>query len=385
MSIPFRLSLFCAAVFAALGVYAPFWPVWLESRGLGNVEIAWLLSIPGWIRVITAPLLTRAADRSGRRRELTLLSAWGAAASFALFPAVGAFPALFAVSCAFGVTYTMLVPMSDQAILAGARAHGVRYGRVRLWGSLSFLVMAVVSGHLLEGRTPSVIHLAILAALLLAAVSAHLLPPFDSPPAPGATRPGLREALRVDGLLRAMVVYGLVQGSHGMFAAFSTLHWRRAGIGDDAIGLLWAEGVVAEILLFAAGATVARRLGARGLLLLGAAAAAARWAGTAFTTSVPLLAVLQASHALTFGACHLGGMEFVARAVPQRLSTTALGLAAATSGLASSVLTLSSGPLYDAHGGAAFLAMSAPALVALALLIRPLPRSIHESSADADA
>src|SRR3546814_8773378 len=53
----------------------------------------------------------------------------------------------------------------------------------------------------------------------------------------------------------------LLAGSHAFLYAFGSLHWRAAGIDDRMIGLLWAEGVIAEVLLFACGAKVVQRLG----------------------------------------------------------------------------------------------------------------------------
>lgn len=382
MSHSFRLSLFCAAIFGALGVYAPFWPVWLEEHALSNRQIAVLLSIPGWIRIATAPLLTRLADRTGRKRRITLTAAWGAVISFSLFPVMPTFVVLLFISCAFGITFTALVPMSDQSILAGSRAFGLQYGRIRLWGSLSFLVLAVLAGELLEGRDSHVVYLAILASLLVAAISGHLLPAFDSAPAATHERPSITETFAVPGLRRVLFAYGLIMGSHATSMAFSTLHWRDAGINERTIGILWAEGVVAEVILFALGARMARRLGARGLILSAAIIAAIRWAGTAETTSVPLLLVLQSGHAFTFGAAHLGLMEFVTRSVPSRLSTTALGLAAAVSGLFSATLTFSSGSLYDRFQGGAFHVMIIPAAIALFLLLRSLPAPLKPAGSD---
>lgn len=384
MSHSLRLSLFCAAIFGALGVYAPFWPVWLEARSLSNLEIAVLLSIPGWIRVATAPLLTQLADRTGRKRRITLAAAWSAVISFALFPLMPTFVGLFLVSCAFGISFTALVPMSDQSILAAAHTHGLQYGRIRLWGSLSFLVLAIVAGELLGGRDATVIFTVILAVLFLAAISGHMLPAFDSAPAGAKERPTFAETFVVPGLTRVLFAYGLIMASHATATAFSTLHWQAAGINERTIGVLWAVGVVAEIVLFALGAHLIRRLGPRGLLLSAAGLAALRWAGTATTTSVPLLLLIQSSHAFTFGAAHLGLMDFVTRSVPPRLSTTALGLAAAVSGLFSASLIFASGPLYDRFVGNAFLVMIVPAALAACLVARRLPEAEFPATGPSD-
>src|SRR3546814_8893414 len=82
------------------------------------------------------------------------------------------------------------------------------------------------------------------------------------------------------------------------------------------IGLLWAEGVIAEVLLFACGAKVVQRLGPARMLLLGALAGVVRWTLLAASTDLAVLFAAQALHAFTFGAAHLGAIAFIARAAP---------------------------------------------------------------------
>src|SRR3546814_10848843 len=89
------------------------------------------------------------------------------------------------------------------------------------------------------------------------------------------------------------------------------------------IGLLWAEGVIAEVLLFACGAKVVQRLGPARMLLLGALAGVVRWTLLAASTDLAVLFAAQALHAFTFGAAHLGAIAFIARAAPAGLSATA--------------------------------------------------------------
>src|SRR3546814_9888561 len=89
------------------------------------------------------------------------------------------------------------------------------------------------------------------------------------------------------------------------------------------IGLLWAEGVIAEVLLFACGAKVVQRLGPARMLLLGALAGVARWTLLAASTDLAVLFAAQALRAFTFGAAHLGAIAFIARAAPAGLSATA--------------------------------------------------------------
>ena len=146
-----------------------------------------------------------------------------------------------------------------------------------------------------------------------------------------------------------------IHGAHAVFYGFSTLHWLAAGLSEWVIGLLWAGGVVAEVILFACNAPLLRRIGPVGLLGAAAAAGVVRWAVLALTTEVWVLALAQCLHALTFGAMHLGAMVFIARTVPASSANTAQALfAATTNGLGLGAGLLLAGLLYAAWGADAY-------------------------------
>ena len=167
---------------------------------------------------------------------------------------------------------------------------------------------------------------------------------------------------------------GLIQGSHAVYYAFATLHWRAAGYSEAVIGALWAQGVLCEVLLFAWGARVVRRFGTGGLIFAAGLAAAVRWLGTGLTASLAALVFLQTLHALSFGAAHLGAMHWIGRNVEPALSATAQSLyAAIVFGLFLGGLLYAAGLLYARFDGAAFLPMAAAGLAG-ALMAMPLLR-----------
>jgi PPP family 3-phenylpropionic acid transporter len=186
------------------------------------------------------------------------------------------------------------------------------------------------------------------------------------------------QLLRDRRLLLFILAAGFIQSSHAMLYGFGSLRWLAAGYGEDAIGLLWAIGVVAEVILFAFGGVLVRRLGPIGLLLLGGGAGMLRWVLFALFTSLPVLVLIQLLHALTFAATHLAAVYFLVREAPAGLAATAQGLygAIAWGGLFGLAM-LASGTLYAAFAGAAFHAMAAMCLVgafcALMLLERDRP------------
>jgi PPP family 3-phenylpropionic acid transporter len=171
-----------------------------------------------------------------------------------------------------------------------------------------------------------------------------------------------------------MIGAGFCQSSHAVLYSFGTLTWRSAGLDDVTISLLWGESVAVEILMMMGSGWLMKRVGVTGLIGLGLGAGLIRWTGMAFTTALPALIVLQALHAFTFAACHLGAMAFIQRALPS--TGTALGQSiyyALGTGATQAVIYQFAGLLYARYGQHAFLGMtaiSAIGLVAILMLMR---------------
>jgi MFS transporter, PPP family, 3-phenylpropionic acid transporter len=167
----------------------------------------------------------------------------------------------------------------------------------------------------------------------------------------------------------------LIQGAHAAFYGFAALFWRSQGISDTVIGLLFAEGIVAEIFLFARGRRLIAWLGPAGLTACAATASILRWTVTALAPSLPVLVMVQPLHAATFAMQHLSAMLVLSRFVPRERAATAQGLHAALGyGAPTGLMMLLAGWLYARSGGLAFLAMALLAAGAL-LLVRPLARA----------
>ena len=353
-----RLALYYAALFGANGVFLPFWPVWLSSRGLSAVEIGIIFACTSAARVVTTPLVAQIADRRGDRKPLIVLLAGLAAVLYCLYPFGHSFTVLLIISLVASTTWSAGQPLGESLTVIVAKERGFEYGRVRLWGSIAFIVTAIAAGHLLAGRDADVIYQVGFVIVVLMFASTLWLP---NPRVPISTAAGypLAQILRAPGFGLFLLAAGCVQSSHGVYYAFSTLHWRSVGLDDTLIGLLWAEGVIAEIILFAAAASVMRRVGPERLILLGGLAGLIRWSVLASTDWLPALIVVQILHAFTFGAAHLGAIHFIARAIPSQLSATAQSVyAAAVMGIATGGSMFISGMLFEAVGGRAYFAMA---------------------------
>ena len=353
-----RYGAFYGGFFLTAGILLPFWPLWLENRGLGAVEIGIILALGPWVRVVSNPLVAQFADRSGRAKTVLSIFAGLSMLAFAgFFPAQG-FWWILAISLLVAICFPAMLPIGESQVMAAVLRRRLDYGRIRLWGSITFIIATLGAGRLLTGRDPDLILLLVLAALA-ATFLATLSFPAEPADAKKNERGGIVTLLTQPRFVFFVATASLLQASHAVYNGFSSLHWRAAGISETMIGALWAEAVIAEILLFSVSGFLIRRLGPSGLLTLAGVSGVVRWTVLAQTTDIPALLAVQLLHATTFGAVHLAAMHFVARNAPPGLSATAQGLYASASGLAMGLAMLGAGGLFAALQGQAFFAMAA--------------------------
>ena len=209
-----------------------------------------------------------------------------------------------------------------------------------------------------------------LGLLLTVALVCHGLPDERTELAAAEHRSPVRRLLGSPPFLWFLIATSAVQSSHALYYAFGTLHWQAAGHSEGTIGVLWAEGVIAEIVLFAYGAHVMRRYRAVTLIAIGAAAGLLRWSVTAWTTDLSWLLLVQPLHALTYGATHLGAIRFLAQRVDASISASAQSLyGAVANGLVMGTWSIGAGILYEELAGVAYLFMAGSSILGLFAVI----------------
>jgi PPP family 3-phenylpropionic acid transporter len=271
--------------------------------------------------------------------------------------------------------YIPLIPLADTLALARERSHGISYGSVRLWGSIAFILASVGCGELLSFGDEDVVLYSLVAIMSLTTVTAFALPdppPRRDRPAP----PPIGLLLRRPAFFVFVASAALAQASHAVYYAFGSIHWEAAGHSTAVVGMLWALGVIAEILLFLAGRRLTARFAPATLIGVGALTGLVRWGIIGSTTLLPALVFAQLLHATTFGAVHLGAMAFLAQRIPSGLSARAQTIyAAVVGGLAMGIAVPLSGPLYRELGGGAFhyAAIPSAGAVVLAVILRFTP------------
>jgi PPP family 3-phenylpropionic acid transporter len=369
---PERIAFYFAAVFLIYGVHITYFPVWLASRGLKPEEIGLLTALPILLRALLTPAIAAHADATGRHR---LIVVGLSIASAVLAVAVWASPNFFWLAVtvvAFSIAIVTVLPLTDTMAVAGVRAGGHDYGRMRLWGSLTFLLATLIAGALFDAYGAPSIMWAMMAASVATGLAALTLPKLKPdivarPPADGSESGLVRRLLTTPVFLLFLLTVGAIQSSHVAFYTFGALHLQGQGVSGTAFGTLWAIAILAEMALFAWSAPFVERFGPMKLLIAGGVAAVVRWGVMGLDPPYAVVVVLQVLHALTYGASHLGAIHFIARAVPTTGAGTAQALYSAIgNGLVTAAATYVAGLLYPQLAGGTFYAMGAIALAGTA-------------------
>lgn len=365
-----RLSAVYFSYHAAIGVFTPYFARWMEGLGHGAFAISALFALWYGTRIFGPPLFAHFARGSSRPKAWLLGGLWASCVCFVGFFA-GQHLWLLALSmAAFSLCYNAILPQLEAFTLAGLGPRKHDYGRVRLWGSLGFIAMAVGYGWLLQhGHAPG-LPWAMAAGLVATALITHALPAqrrLSTEPVP--VQAGLLELLKRPGVAPFIAVVMLVQISFGTFYLFFTLQLERHGHATDVVGQLWGLGVVAEIVLFLYAGSVLRRVSAMRTLQIAIAVTVLRWVAVAlFPQSLPVMVLVQLAHAIGFGAFHVACMQRILELFPKddRLGAQSL-MYSLGSGLGGVLGALIAGFTWRTGGGALAFAVAA-GMASLALL-----------------
>jgi PPP family 3-phenylpropionic acid transporter len=363
--VPARLAAYYFAYFAYAGALVPYFALWLAARQFTPAQIAFVLAMPQVARVFAPALWGWLADgwsarHAGARRAIVVFSACAVLAGFAALYAVGSLAGIAAVMLATSVLSAGALPLVEVIALSVLGAGSGRYGPVRLWGSIGFILAVLGVGAWLDSHSPgTILDIVVLLSVLTVIASIGV-------PAAGITQPA-RAPARLASVLRRPEVRALFGAgfcmavAHGTMYAFYSIHLEAEGYSKTLIGALWTLGVVAEVVLFLRLPQLLRRFSLRALLLASFACAVLRFLAIGWGVgSLAVLAAAQLLHAATFGAYHSASIAAVHRMFAGALEARGQALFSSLSyGLGGAVGTLLAGWTWQALGPVPSFAVSA--------------------------
>ena len=300
------------AYFGILGLIVPYLSVFLDGRHYSSMEIGEILAIFTATKIIGPTLWAMLADKSGKQLSIIQLGSGLALASFTLlFWMKGYWPVTFALAL-FSLFWTAILPQLEVMTMTSIRRSAKIYARIRLWGSVGFIVLAVLAGKVIEKYSSEAftyIGWLILLALFLSSLRLKQ---------PRAVSKKSREdsSLIAKLLLPSFVLFFisglLLQISFGPYYSFFALFLRDLAYPSYAVGLFISLGVVAEIGVFFVAGRLYQLFGVRILISFSLFITAVRWHITgSFADNAYLLFIAQLMHAASFGLYHSASIQFL--------------------------------------------------------------------------
>ncbi|NQV21784.1 MAG: MFS transporter, partial [Rhodospirillales bacterium] len=172
-----RLALFYAALFVVIGIFMPYWPIWLQSRGLDEVQIGMVFAVAMLTRTVAMPTAVHVADLLGKRHLTMRFLAAGAAGVYLLYGLTWNFWTVLPVAALAACFLSPLMPLAENLTVRAVYRQKLDYGHIRLWGSVTFILATVAGGYILEGQPPDLVWWMIVGAIALTFGATLLLPP----------------------------------------------------------------------------------------------------------------------------------------------------------------------------------------------------------------
>jgi PPP family 3-phenylpropionic acid transporter len=309
----FNFALFFFAYYGFIGVFSPYASLYFSDKGMTAAQIGVLMSLIQVMRIFGPNLWGWVADHTQRRVLVLRITALAALTAFSGMFFGRTFAQFFAAMVAINMFTSAQGPLSEALMLSQMRGDLTHYGRIRLWGSVGFILTVTAAGHLLDwqgiGLMPW-IALAMLGLVLLASCrmqeSAYIPAQADVP--------SIKTLLQQREVIAFFTSTFLMIAAHSALYVFYSLYLAQLGYSKTVIGLMWSLGVVAEIVFFFYQAPLFKRFGTQKLMMASLLIAVARFLMIGFCAqSLFWLLIAQILHAATFGVHHSASVAMLQR------------------------------------------------------------------------
>ncbi len=365
-----RIAGFYFFYFAFVGMYSPYWSLYLKSIQFDAVQIAILMSVMPMMRMLAPALWGWLADCTGKRLLVVQLAALCSALSYLGVFATTGFYGMLLVLGMMSFFWSASMPLVEATTLTYLGKHAAHYGRIRSWGSVGFVVTVLGLGYAFDTIAIAWILWVGMALKLGILLFARQIPPTEVL----AHHTDSQPIMRIVSQPQVLVFFGacfLMSVAHGPYYTFFSIYLVEHGYAKSAVGWLWALGVVCEIGVFFLMPWLTRRCTLPHILMVSLACAVLRFLMIAWLVdSLWLLLVAQALHAATFGAFHAAAVALIHDFFQGRHQSKGQALfGSVTYGAGGMAGGLMSGPLWQHWGASAMYSCSAGmALLGLLLI-----------------
>jgi len=362
-----RLTAYYTSFFAVYGIAIPLWPRWLEAQ-ISLEYVGIVLGASYWLKLLVVPVASSIADIVGDRRRVMICLSLMVLSGLVILPFLEGWVPYAIVWGLAGAALSTGIPLSDGLTMRLGQLIGVEFGKVRRWGSVSFIVVSLGVGALADYFGLDAIYISLLftAALLIGA--AFIVPKVHTPS--DSNKVPIFRPLSLPNFPLFLITVALLLSTHAALYGFSAIYWKSVGYSNTTITLLWIVGVVAEIGMFSISGRLIDRFGAMPMIICAAVGGIVRWTLLAATTQLPILILAQALHAFTFALLYMSLIAYMTKRIPASISASAQGLYDSLSmGIFFGILTMLAGTLYKVEPSYSFLLMAVCSSIGLGLAI----------------
>ncbi len=365
------ISLFYFFYFGSLGIYLPYLPLFLKSKGFSGIEIAFLISLLPIFKLISPPFWGYVSDVLFSPKKVLIGTTFLSGLAFVLFTIFQGRTAVIILLSLFALFRAPLIPLMNSLTFKFLGEKVENFTLVRVWGSVGFIVFATTIGKILSHYSIQLLFPIFMALILFANTFVSFLFPDLEPPARGKSKKDLIKLLTNRAFIFFIVVSMISRMADGPYYSFFSLHLKQLGFGETFIGIAWSVGVVAEIIVFLIAPRMLKTFSLKQILFVAYFAGVIRWALVALFKDPWILLFSQLFHGLTFGAFYAGSVSYVEKSNPPQFRATAQSIFASFAfNLGVLLGYLYSGPVEEKWGSSVlFLTASGISLIASILLI----------------
>ena len=364
-----KLSGFYFFYFASLGVLVPYWSLYLKSLGFSSLAIGALIAILPATKLVAPYIWGWLADHTRRSMLIIRVSSLLALVTFLLVFISQELWWLTFVMLLFSFFWNATLPQFEAMTLNHLGEDSHHYSMIRLWGSLGFIVIVVLIGDLLQTHDADVIPLVVLSTFVLILLFSFIVP--EKLNTPHSDHSPIWHVIKQPKVMAFLVVCFLMLCSHGPYYTFYTIFLEEQGYSSHMIGVLWAVGVIAEVIIFLLMHRMLPAYGARTLLIVTLLLTTIRWLLIGFfVEDLPMLFLAQLIHAFSFGMFHSVGISLVHEYFTGSHQGRGQALYSSVSfGAGVAVGSLISGMLWDKWGASVLFAFASCCTVGALLIV----------------
>ncbi len=371
-----RASIFYFSLWAAMGAQMPFFNVYFARLGLSGLQIGILSTAFPLMTLFVGPALSLLADRRRWQKRMLFISIGGTGALLILFIFPRTFVPLLALVLVRAVLFSPMMSIGDGMVARMAARHHIDFGKLRLWGSLSFAVAALVCGALWERwgfQAMFIVTSVLTLPVLWAATGLEESAPAASTTnaiAKSAVSPTLHDVRRDRGLVTLLAAVSLIGIAEGLYGTFSGVYMDCLGGGQVLVGALFGLSALAELPLMHYSGAILRKLGKPVSVLLAYGLEGLAFVGYALARQPWLMLVFAMLKGAGFALYFVGNVSLLDERAPEAWTSTLQSLMnAATRGLAPLLTVPLGGWLADAMGlPIVFISSGIAALLAVGVL-----------------